>query len=88
MYALNVPVTITIDDMIPLRNWNNSSGKTTWFGEVADDGSVWGPLIEKAFAKFHGTYGRIEGGDLTDGVTAMNGGPSKAVSTTNFSVYS
>lgn len=38
---------------------------------------MWGPIIEKAFAKFHGNYARIEGGNLTDGVTTLNGGPSR-----------
>lgn len=29
---------------------------------MGDDSSLWGPLIEKAFAKYWGNYGHIVGG--------------------------
>ena len=77
MYALNVPITVMVDDWLPLREWGN--GFHTWFSKVGDDGSIWGPVIEKAFAKFHGNYARIVGGNLTDGVSTLNGGPSQHI---------
>ena len=45
-YVLGVPTTITIDDHLPL----DSSGNAV-FAKVSDDGALWGPLLEKAFAK-------------------------------------
>ena len=40
-WALNVPITITIDDYLPL----NVPGNSTFFAKVSDDGSLWVPII-------------------------------------------
>jgi hypothetical protein len=58
MYALGVPITVMVDDYLPLK----SNGRTR-YAKVANDGSLWGPIVEKAFAKFHGNYARIVAGD-------------------------
>lgn len=73
LWALNVPLTIMVDDDVPLRNVGNQSG--AWFAKIGDDGSLWGPIIEKALAKLHGNYARIEFGDTIHGVTVLNGSP-------------
>ena len=44
-------------------------------GRVGDDKSLWGPLMEKAFAKLHGNYEHIVGGWMNFGVSALNGSP-------------
>ena len=72
LYALNVPVTIQVDDWLPLR----SNGSDAIFAKIPEDGSLWGPIIEKAFAKFHGNYARLEQGWVADGVNTLNGSPS------------
>ena len=71
MWALNVPITIMVDDYLPADN----DGDFNYFAKIGDDGSLWGPIIEKAFAKFHGNYARIEAGDPSDGVSSLNGSP-------------
>lgn len=58
LYALGVPHTIIIDDWLPLRP--DEYGFTTQFAKISDDKALWGPLIEKAFAKLHGNYSHIE----------------------------
>jgi hypothetical protein len=73
MYALGVPITIMVDDYLPLRSWG--SGVNTRYARVSNDGAIWGPIIEKAFAKFHGNYARIVGGDPVSGVSTLNGSP-------------
>ena len=73
LWALNVPVTIMVDDDVPLRNVGNQLG--AWFAKIGDDGSLWGPIIEKAIAKLHGNYARIEYGDTIHGVSVLNGSP-------------
>jgi calpain-15 len=60
MYALGVPVTVMVDDYLPLVG---ASGSRTRYSKVGTDGSLWGPIMEKAFAKFHGNYARIVAGD-------------------------
>ena len=72
LYALNVPVTIQVDDWLPLR----SNGRDAVFAKIPEDGSLWGPIIEKAFAKFHGNYARLDSGWASDGVNTLNGSPS------------
>ena len=57
MYALNVfvrgkPSIITVDDQIP-TNYG-----TPLFAGVGQDGSLWGPVLEKVFTKMAGNYER------------------------------
>lgn len=42
---------------------------------MSDDNGLWGPFIEKAVAKLHGNFVHIDGGDPSDAVTTLNGGP-------------
>ena len=59
MYALMMPVTLTIDDRLPMKKGTNR----TLYANVGRDKSVWGPLYEKAFAKYHGSYEALVGGN-------------------------
>ena len=71
-YALLMPVTITIDDYLPFEN---DAGKTIYAG-VGRDKSVWGPLMEKAFAKFHGSYEAIASGTPEKALNTLAGSPN------------
>ena len=75
-YALGVPITIEVDDLLPVDKKNE---KSTWFASVGDDGSIWAPIIEKAFAKFHGSYARTILGDAIDGIATLNGSPNMKI---------
>ena len=74
-YALGVPYTQIIDDYLPLKSDTWNGGYSTIFGHVGDDKALWGPLMEKAFAKYHGNYEHIIGGWMAYGVAALNGSP-------------
>ena len=50
----------------------------TIFGGLGKDGSVWGALVEKAFAKYYGNYERLLSGMMADAVSVLNGGPSES----------
>jgi len=74
-YILGVPHTVIIDDQLPL----NSSGSSVFAG-VSPDGALWGPIIEKAFAKLHGNYETIIAGDPAHSIEVMTGAPSTTYS--------
>ena len=74
LYALGVPFTMVLDD------WMAMSGSNTIFASIGRDGSVWGALVEKAFAKYYGNYTRTVAGLMADAVTALNGSPAESIS--------
>lgn len=39
-----------------------------------ENSEFWGPLLEKAYAKFHGSYGAIDGGSVTRVICDFTGG--------------
>ena len=49
------------------------------FVRPGPDKAIWGPLIEKAFAKFHGSYESIVGGNPANGVRFLTGAPADIV---------
>ena len=56
MYALGVPFTEYVDDYLPV-----TEGMPI-FSQRGKDDSIWGAVVEKAFAKRYGNYHRMEGG--------------------------
>ena len=47
----------------------------TLFARAGVDGSLWGAFLEKAFAKYHGNFKHIEGGDPRKAVLTLYGSP-------------
>ena len=77
IYTLGIPHTIVVDDYLPLIK--NSEGKyTTLYAEVEDseESSIWGPIMEKAFAKRYGNYEHIIGGMPSEAIRTLTGAPS------------
>ena len=42
------------------------------FSHVAEDESLWGVILEKAFAKLNGNYSHLIAGDPRDASRALN----------------
>ena len=70
MWALGIPVTVTIDDLLPL-----DSEDQTIFAGIGSDKSLWVPLLEKALAKFNGNYEAIVGGTPETALSSLIGSP-------------
>jgi len=82
MYALMMPVTITIDDRLPMK----AGTDRTLYAKVGRDKSVWSPLYEKAFAKFHGSYEALVGGNPEKALNTIYGAPGVMINAKKITV--
>lgn len=73
LWSLGVPHSVIVDDYLPLRHQGDKL--VTMFANPGDDGSLWTTILEKAFAKYHGNYVHIEGGDSGYAVRTLTGAP-------------
>ena len=48
--------------------------KSLYFARSMEEGETWVPLIEKAFAKLHGDYAALRGGEAREAVEDLTGG--------------
>jgi calpain, invertebrate len=64
---------VIVDTRIPY----NPQSKTALYGHCADPNEFWVPLIEKAYAKLHGSYEAINGGSMTESLVDLTGGSSE-----------
>ena len=59
---------VVIDDKLPTRN-----GRLIYL-RAKEENEFWSPLLEKAYAKFYGSYAAIEGGVSMDAAVDFTGG--------------
>lgn len=75
---MGIPVTITVDDLNLMSNVNMDDEWRMFFGNRGDDGSLWGPILEKAIAKLYGNYEMIVARSVHMGVNHITGAPCEA----------
>ncbi|ESK87854.1 hypothetical protein Moror_15302 [Moniliophthora roreri MCA 2997] len=64
--------------------YNNSArknGKGLYFAKSGQQGETWVSLIEKAYAKLHGSYGALAGGFSSEAIEDLTGGVSTYIPT-------
>ncbi|KAF8316151.1 cysteine proteinase [Clavulina sp. PMI_390] len=54
-------------------------GKSLYFAKSGTENETWVPLIEKAFAKFHGDYASLDGGQPAECIEDLTGGVSTSM---------
>ena len=77
LYTLGVPHTVVVDDFMPRSMGDDGVKMENSFANVnmKGDQSMWGPILEKAFAKMVGNYMHTSGGVPANGVRRIVGGP-------------
>ena len=71
---------VLIDDRLPCFSvYHQNQTKKLIFAHCRQDNEFWVPLIEKAYAKIHGSYCAIESGCIDDGLVDMTGLISKKI---------
>ena len=68
-------MSIIIDDYLPVIKDGVNSWRTKFTGPGKYDNSLWGVLLEKAFAKYHGNYEHTNGGSSGTAVRTLSGAP-------------
>lgn len=71
MFALGVPISITVDDFVHMTDKQDR----TVFADIGKDKSLWAPILEKAFAKMHGNFEAIVGGFSPSAIYQLTGSP-------------
>ena len=71
---------VLIDDRLPCHAvYNQNQTKKLVFAHCRQDNEFWVPLIEKAYAKIHGSYYALVSGCIDDGLVDMTGLVSKKI---------
>ena len=61
---------VFVDTFIPF----NPTGKHPLYAHCQDPSEFWVPLLEKAYAKLHGSYQKLHGGAMNIGLVDLTGG--------------
>jgi hypothetical protein len=80
-YVLGVRKTISLDDYLPFRKTSSGAiSSSLSFVQPSPAGELWGPFLEKAFAKLSGNYEVIEGGWMAEAMFFLTDAPSTGYS--------
>lgn len=71
-------IDVVVDDFLPVNAETNSLSNCH---NNKDPNEMFGPLLEKAYAKLNSCYEFIDGGDAVDALVDMTGGISEAYKT-------
>lgn len=68
------------------RSYNDlfqKGSKSLYFAQCRNENETWVPLLEKALAKAHGSYGALSGGQTGEAIEDLTGGVTTEIYTTN-----
>ncbi|CAE8708106.1 unnamed protein product, partial [Polarella glacialis] len=71
--------TIAVDDRLPCTGkQKRPDGSSLAFGRTKSD-QLWGPILEKAYAKAYGSYKAISGGQVAEALHHLTGCPTETI---------
>lgn len=70
---------ITIDDRLPCTDQQRRPDGSGLAFSRADGQQLWVPLLEKAYAKAHGSYQAISGGEIAEALLDLTGCPTESI---------
>ena len=89
VFIKGIPYVVAVDDYIPFYNAYGVGSSYEmffpWFANAGIDGSIWGMLMEKVWAKVNGNYEFIIGGLPVEVFDFLGGCPTASISTTSAS---
>lgn len=68
---------VTIDDRIPGREYYKRFYNS--YTRKSSNGAWWGPILEKASAKYYGNYYNMSGGWMSESIQALTGVPTVTI---------
>lgn len=68
-------VVVAVDDRIPCHESSNKP----LFASCSEKNEFWVPILEKAYAKLHGSYAAIESGSSSDALRDLTGEPVEVI---------
>jgi len=75
LYVRGKPVVVVVDDRIAFEQDAATLVSSPFFANIGVDGSLWGVLMEKAWAKINGNYERTQAGWQHEALRVMTGAP-------------
>lgn len=77
LFIRGKPWSVLVDDIFLFKNWKTVEDRYTLkASRVGKDRSLWGPIVEKAWAKVIGNYEVADYGLLKTGVRVITGAPT------------
>lgn len=76
LYVRGRPFVVVIDDYIPFVQGSTSTETLPAFANIGVDGALWGPLLEKVWAKINGNYESTAAGWQHEALRVFSGAPS------------
>jgi hypothetical protein len=86
MFSAGHEVVVHIDDRLP-GSVNTLGQLNPVYSKRTADGAWYVPILEKAAAKYYGTYNRIVGGWMTEALYAFTGMPSYEIARTSANLW-
>lgn len=75
IFIAGMPKVVVIDDFLPFEK-TPAGTEQLFFAKTGIDGAMWGPLLEKLWAKINGNYELLAAGWQHEALRTLSGAPA------------